>query len=333
MSLWRLASAVPLALSACGPRLPPAAPIPEEAVRHEVLTTEPFRQRLPSTPADLVIRYGAENHGSLETCGCPRRPRGALARWAGYAEAADAAAPAPSVRLHAGYWLADALDYMGQPRLDAEEMDRWAMLGLSAAGFDALNVSAHDVAGLVRVPPDPTLPLVSANISGPGIRKWVIVERGGQRVGVTGISGEAASMADTSAYPMVAPSQAAPVLAELVAQTDVVVLLAWNANEAVRGLLKAVPGIDVVIDAGFYIDSLPPVLSRGAVWTFAEYQMVRAGELRLTLDAGRVVGAVDRHIDLDDAVPDRADILSIQRRARTAIDAVQREHYGGGGAG
>lgn len=318
-----------MALAACAPRPAPLPPIEASAVRYEVWTTQPFRQRLPSTPADLVIRYGAENHGSLETCGCPRRPRGALASWVGYANAADGAAPAPSVRVHAGYWLADAVDYAGQPRPDAAEMDRWAMVGMGAAGFDALNVTAHDVAGLVAVPPNPALPLVSAHIEGPGVQRWVVVERGGQRVGITGISGPAPSMADTSAYTMHPVSSAAPVFEELAGKVDVLVLLAWNANDEVRKLIKRVPLIDVVIDAGLYTDALPAVLSGSTLWAFAEYQLVRAGELRLDLNAGRVVGAHDRHIDLDEAVPQARELARIQREARAAIDAWQAEAYGG----
>jgi 2',3'-cyclic-nucleotide 2'-phosphodiesterase (5'-nucleotidase family) len=315
--------------TACAPHAPADPTDRAPPVAREVLTTEPFKQRLPAAPADLVVRYGAENHGSLETCGCPRRPRGSLARWAGYADAADAAAPSPSVRVHAGYWLDDAVDYAGQPRLDAEEMDRWAMRGLAAARFDALNVSEHDVTGLLRVPPDPTLPLVSATISGPGVRRWVMVERGGLKIGITGISGPAPTMADTSAYDIRPAADAVPVLAELVARADVVVLLAWSANDAVRSLLTAVPGIDVVIDAGLYVDALPPVLTRGALWTFTEYQLVRAGELRLTLDGGRVSRALDRHVDLDAAVPEEPAIAAITREARRALDGAQRERYGG----
>lgn len=318
-----------LVLGGCTPRAPLLPPIDEAAVQYEVWTTQPFRQRLPSTPADLVIRYGAENHGSLETCGCPRRPRGALASWVGYADAADGAAPAPSLRVHAGYWLADAVDYAGQPRPDAEEMDRWAMVGMGAAGFDALNVTAHDVAGLVAVPPNPALPLVSAHITGPGVQRWVVVGRGGQRVGITGISGPAPSMADISAYSIGPIASATPVLEELAAQVDVLVLLSWNANEEVRRLIKKVPLIDVVIDAGLYTDAMPAVLTGHTLWAFAEYQLVRAGELRLDLEAGRVVGARDRHIDLDEAVPQARELARIQREARTAIDALQTEQYGG----
>ena len=54
-----------------------------------------------------------------------------------------------------------------------------------------------------------------------------------------------------------------------------------------------------------------------------------AGELRLDLDAGRVVGAHDRHIDLDEAVPQARELARIQREARAAIDAWQAEAYGG----
>ncbi|MSQ02582.1 MAG: hypothetical protein EXR71_11960 [Myxococcales bacterium] len=318
-----------LALSACAPHAGvPSASGP--ALTYEVRTVEPFAQRLPRASADLVIHYGGENHGSLETCGCPNRPRGSLARFVGYATAAHRAAPSPTVRVNTGYWLTDAVDYAGHVRRDAEVMDVWAMRGMAAAGFDALNVTAHDVAGLVRVPPDPSLTLVSANVTGPGIVRYVIVERGGRTIGITGITGPAASMADTSAYPIAPAESATGVLAELVGRVDVVVLMGWQANGALRFLQKAVPGIDVILDSGLYADALPPVFQQGAAWTFSEYQMVRAGELRLRLDGGRVLGGVDRHIDLDAAVPDDPVIAKIAREARLDLDRVQTELYGGG---
>ena len=90
-----------------------------------------------------------------------------------------------------------------------------------------------------------------------------------------------------------------------------------------------VEACDVVIDAGLYTDAMPAVLSGSTLWAFAEYQLVRAGELRLDLEAGRVVGAHDRHIDLDEAVPQAKELARIQREARAAIDAWQAEAYGG----
>ena len=331
---WRLATGVAAVvgvLAGCAPRaVPPAAPAAAapSGLTRELWTDQPFAQRLPRTAADLVVHYGGENHGSLEPCGCPKRPRGALAAFVGYAEAAVRAAPSPSVRVHAGYWLEDAVDYAGVPRPHVEVQDLWAMRGLAAANFDALNVTDHDVAGLVRVPADPTLPLVSAHITGPGVRRFVVVERGGLRVGITGVSGEAPSMADTSAFPRAPIDAAIPVLAELVTRTDVVILLAWKANDAVRELVDAVPGVDVVIDAGLYADAQRPVLRHDTAWTFSTWQLVRAGELRLHLDGGRVLGGVDRQVDLDDAVPVDATVARIAAEARREIDRAQRALYG-----
>lgn len=312
-----------------GPQ-PTAAALPASGVSRELFTTGPFASRLPKSPADLVIFYGGESHGSLETCGCPHRPRGSLARFASYATAAEAVVPAPSLRVNAGYVLTDGVDYAGQPIADAAVKNTWMYRGLTAARFDAINVSAHDVAGFAASPPDGALPFVSANVSGPGLARWVIVERGGRTIGITGITGESPTMADTSAWPIAPATSAAGALAELVTRAEIVVLLAWNANDAARTLVKAVPGIDVVIDAGLYSDALPPVLQRGTLWTFAEYQLVRAGELRLGLEGGTIRAALDRHIDLDDVVRDDPTVGAIAKEARTDIDRVQREVFGGG---
>lgn len=304
-----------------------AVSLPETGAVRELFTTEPFRDRLPQAPADLVIHYGGESHGSLETCGCPTRPRGSLARFAGYATAADIALPTPSIRVNTGYFLTDGVDYAGQLIGDAAVKNQWMARGAAAARFDALNVSAHDIAGFAASPPEGSLPWVSANVSGPGVAKWVIVERGGHTIGITGITGPAASMADTSAWPIAPPAAAIPTLRDLAQRVDLVVLLAWNANDAVRSLVAAVPGVDVVLDAGLYADALPPVLKNGTLWTFSEYQLVRAGELRLRVESGTVVAALDRHIDLDDAVPDDPSVGAVAADALIDIDQTQRKLF------
>lgn len=331
---WGLAAVVGCARHDPDLRPPPthapqraAISLPETGVLRELFTTEPFRERLPKAPADLVIHYGGESHGSLETCGCPNRPRGALARFAGYATAADSALPTPSVRVNTGYFLTDGVDYAGQPIRDAAVKNKWMARGAVAARFDALNVSAHDVAGFAASPPEGSLPWVSANVSGAGVARWVIVERGGKRVGITGITGPAASMSDTSAWPIAPPAAAVATLRELAERVDVLILLAWNANDAVRSLVAAVPGVDVVLDAGLYADAMPPVLRNGTLWTFSEYQLVRAGELRLRVEGGTVVSALDRHIDLDDAVPDDPAVGAVAADALVDIDRTQRELF------
>jgi 2',3'-cyclic-nucleotide 2'-phosphodiesterase (5'-nucleotidase family) len=251
-----------------------------------------------------------------------------LGRFAGWVDASQKAEPSPSLLVHAGYFFADAIDYMGQPRPDAMEMNGWMARGLDLVGFDAINVSAHDVLGLADVGEIGSLPLVSANVSGPGIKRWVVVERGGIRIGVTGVTAAAPSMAPENGYLVRPLSAALPLLAELADQVQVVVLLSWGSPEELDTLLRAAPGIDVVVEANLYPEGPPASLKRGAVRTYSTFQGVQAGELRVDFHEGEVVGALDRRVNLDDVVPARETVSALMSKAKPAIDAVQRSIYG-----
>jgi 2',3'-cyclic-nucleotide 2'-phosphodiesterase (5'-nucleotidase family) len=304
--------------------------VPDDEVRGELVTEGSLAQRLAKTPADLTIVYGSEQKASLTTCGCPNRPRGSLARLGAYAHAV--AAQSPAVVVDAGYWLEDAMGFDGQLRSDVALMDAWMAKGVASLGFDALNVSYSDVVGLaqLRASPDgmPAIPVVSANVTGPGIERWVIVERGGRRVGITGITPNGTTLGDAAGYTIGDPAAAGPVLDELAAQADVVVLLAYHAPDVARDLAKHHPGIDVVIDADQHRDFLEPARVGHAVWAFSHYETMRAGELRLSLADGAVRGALDRKIDLDPDMPDDPAIATIARQAKTAIDREQHRIYG-----
>lgn len=304
------------------------AEIIPDRVATEWATSGPLRERISHAPADLVLFHIAEQRGSLDTCGCPRRPRGSLGRFAGWVEAARGASPAPEVVLNTGYWLVDAVDYAGQTRPDAEEMNTWMAHGLDLAGFDAINVSGHDMLGLASLDPTIPLPLVSAQISGPGVAKWVVVERAGVRVGVTGVTAEVATMAAPGPYKMAPISEVAPVLRELATVADVVVLLAWNVEAELPTLLKSASGVDIVVQSGLFTEGPQGKSAYGAVWTTSVFQGVQAGELRLDLDGGEVIGALDRRVDLDDMVPPRRDVDLLMVDAKRAIDAIQRAAYG-----
>jgi 2',3'-cyclic-nucleotide 2'-phosphodiesterase (5'-nucleotidase family) len=217
---------------------------------------------------------------------------------------------------------------MGQPRRDAEEMDRWMLRGMALAEFDAINVSTQDVAGLLAVGAPAGLPLVSANLAGPGIARWRIVERGGLRIGITGVTGGVMPVANAAGLSLAPILQSEPTISEMASQVDVAVVLAWGATEEVRTLVRRVPGIDVVIDASIRDEAPEAAFLGGTLLAFSVYQGVQLGELRLEIDAGRVVGAIDRHVDLDDVAPEDPAIAALAAEAKTAIDRVQRELYG-----
>ena len=304
------------------------ATIPDRVVT-EWATSGTLRDRLSHAPADLVLFHVAEERGSLDTCGCPRRPRGSLGRFAGWVDAATSAVPAPRVVVNTGYWLVDAVDYAGQTRPDAAEMNSWMARGLDLAGFDAVNVSGHDALGLAALPENTHLPLVSANVAGPGIARWVVVERGGIKVGITGVTAPVATMGPDGGYRVATVASAAGTLRELAAAADVVVLLAWNIEADLPGLLHDAPGVDVVVPAGLYTEGPPGHTAYGSVWTGSVFQGVQAGELRMAVRAGEVTGAIDRRVDLDDAIAPRRDVDLLMGEAKRAIDAVQRAAYGG----
>lgn len=300
------------------------APPSPEAIRGEMVLEGGLSQRLSNEPADLVIVYGGEQKGSMDTCGCPKRPRGSLPRIGAYVAALERRKE-PMILLNPGYWLEDAGGFEGELRPDVEAMDRWMIKGLSLLPWGAMNLGAPDLAALTRLgAPLPALPLVSANAKGaPGSQIFTI---NGIKVGVTGISGQVPTLSDP-VYPIQDPMTAGPIIEELGKQVEVLVLLSWEATDAAKKLAERYPEIDVVIDANQYREFMAPAPIGHSVWVFSHYQTMRLGELRLKLDHGSIIGAVDRKIDMDPAMPAEDKLDTMLRQARGEIDLLQRQLY------
>lgn len=325
---------LPLGLALALDTEPPwATTIPPGAVTSELATLRELDQRTSTAPADLVLFTVGEHRGSLEPCACVKRPRGSLARFLGYVEAERNAAPAPSVVAHSGYWLTDAMDYVGQLRADVALQDQWMFRGMREVPWSAINVSAHDVAGLVALRASGidvtvgSLPLVSAHVVGPGIEPYRIVDKGGVRIGFTGLSGEAATMADLAPYVIRPVKDAAAAIAELRAKVDVLVILSWSPS----GTSVADPfrgEADIVVDARMLPETLEAAYERGTITVFPAFQGVRASELRLDIEDKKIAGALDRAVDLDSAVTQPVALASVSAEAKREIDAKKKELYG-----
>jgi 2',3'-cyclic-nucleotide 2'-phosphodiesterase (5'-nucleotidase family) len=135
------------------------------------------------------------------------------------------------------------------------------------------------------------------------------------------------TLADTSRWTVGDPAAAGPVLDELAEKADVVVLLAYKADETARALAKK-HDVDVVVDTDAHREFVDPERVGGAAHVASHYQTMRAGELRLELKNGRVKSGVDRKIDLDPDMPDDPALAKLTRQARKEIDGVQKEMYG-----
>lgn len=271
------------------------------------LTTGKLRDRLPARDdADLVVLYTAEEMGSLDTCGCAMRPRGAPARVVGYRAALRRALPGvPDVLVDAGDWLDDGADPDGSLHADAAARDAIMERAIDLGGWDAVNVAWRDAPYVAR---HPIAQSVSASLGSDAWPAWRIVQTGGLRVAITGVTGPGLAWKRPAGVAYIDPLAAlASRVPEMRAQADVVIVLAYDTGSDTQRIPAEVPGIDVLIEADGYSERSEPVVIGGTIWVRAHERTLRLGELRLRIVDGHVVGALDRQIDTDDALPeDRA---------------------------
>ncbi|MCB9744459.1 MAG: hypothetical protein H6740_17810 [Alphaproteobacteria bacterium] len=323
-------------LLACVPPPPPPQAAPTFVEGGELITSGPVDERVSDAPADLVLFYGGEHKGSLETCGCPHRPRGSVTRMQSYLDAARAAQPdTPDLLLMGGYWLEDAQAPDGGLRADAPVMNRWMLEGLAAVKVDAANLTWHDVPGWLALEERPAW-AVSANVvaakpGAPAPPTTLVLEREGLRIGVVGVTSLGSTLGEVGGLRVVdgyRPAKEA--LLALAPQVDLLVLLSYQSTDIARALVEAVPELDVVIDTGTYRSFDAPILLGETIWVRSHYQTMRLGELRLLRreDGGWALG-LDRKIDLDPEVPDAPELEALMQAARDEIEATQRELFGG----
>lgn len=261
-----------------------------------------LRRRLaPRDDADLVLFTGGEQRGRLGPCGCPRVPRGSLARVESYVEATRRRDDTPSILLNAGAFLMAGSDVV------ADVTNRAMVDGLAASGWDVLNVTPTDLAGLQRLGLRPE-GAVSANL---GVDGWppavrTFATRAGT-VAVTGVSGGDPASAD--------PVEA---VRSLEVDADVLVVLAWHVGERAEELLR-LPGVDVLVEADGFLERYPLWREGDTLWVRTHLQTRRLGELRLRVRDGQIAGALDRRIDLDDRIPDGRDSRRVADRATAEL--------------
>jgi 2',3'-cyclic-nucleotide 2'-phosphodiesterase (5'-nucleotidase family) len=294
-------------------------------LRAELITDGPIESRIaPNDDAHLIVYYVGEQQGSLAPCGCPDRPRGGLPRLASYLAAAK-----PGLMVNTGYWLDDGQGLDGSPREDATLKNQWMVKGLQAMSVDVVHVGFNDLFGLSTLPDGPPdLPLVSANLSGEGIAPYIVVEKDDQRIGITGISHPGHSTVATPGFLRADPLDAAqPIIEELHATTDVVLLLNHGASDAAKKLART-GLVDVVIETNAHRSFEPPFKVGDAFWVRSHTQGMRLGELHLGENTAGQSWAFDRKIDMDASLPDEDRLHAMDEQAKAELKALDRALFG-----
>jgi hypothetical protein len=248
-------------------------------------------ERVVRDDADVVLLYASEQRGLVGPCGCDVHPKGGLDRIGAYADAVRATG-SPTLLLNAGRWLASEHD---GGELDARSLalNTEMHTALRTTRFDALNVTLHDWPDVAR---GPRPGLVSANLRHPDVPvvRYRVVEAGELTVAITGVSRPGLPYLQPDGLEERPPLDALTALApEMEDRADLVVVA------DLVPALAAVPGVDVVVEADHYTARYGPWAESDAVWVRSWNGTSRLGELRLWVEDGRVVRALDRVVDLD----------------------------------
>jgi len=299
---------------------PPRMQLGDDGLRAELVTNGALEERL-ATPdnADWVLFYAGEQRGDLAPCGCPSRPRGGLPRSASIVNSSD-----PSMFVNAGGWLDAGQGLDGNPIPEAALKNLWMLRGLTKMRPAAVHVGFEDLVGLSSLESPPlTLPMVSANLRGPGIEPVVFAEHRGLRFAFTGVSHRGHSSIQTPDYERLPPHAAAnAVLSSLPTDVDVVILFSHGATDAAKRLAKS-GRIDAVIDTQDHRSFDAPFRVGDAIWINSHTQGLRLGEFRMGSNGG-----LDRKIDLDDTLPDDPSLRAIADEAAAEIEGLRVRLFG-----
>lgn len=288
------------------------------------VTEGSLQERLAAEPVDLVLLYGGEQRGSMDTCGCPNDPRGSLGRLEAYAGAVREQG-SPVVLLNPGNWLDDPVGSDNRLRADARIANAHMVDAVEAGRWDALNVGFRDLPYLGETGTFPR-GSVSANARGEGLVDHVLVEAGPHTVAITGVSRWAKLYLQPDDVELLDPIDAlAALVPKLRQQADVVVVLTYALGPRVKEV--AAMDVDVVVEADGLRTWNKPVVVGETVWVRNREQTQTLGELRLTLEEGEVVRAWERVVDLDADLPWPGPWKRRHRKAHKAVRAEQERLF------
>jgi hypothetical protein len=129
--------------------------------------------------ASLILLYSGEQRGGIGPCGCDASPKGGLGRLLTVVEAQQ---EEPTILLNVGAWLSSDMT-VGTLSEHAKVENQWFWEALGLVPFDVLHVTPHEIPSL-----QPHAGLVSASHRLEGVAPYVVLERGGLKVAVTGVS-------------------------------------------------------------------------------------------------------------------------------------------------
>jgi 2',3'-cyclic-nucleotide 2'-phosphodiesterase (5'-nucleotidase family) len=298
----------------------------------------------------LTLFYSADIGGNLEVCGCPIRPLGGVARRLGYINAFRQRSPEAAVLMvDAGHIFSDDVNEEETAlRADAQLMNDWIVRANEQMPLEVVNLSFRDLRYASQLlQKDAKLKtekstLISANIKAvdagrvnpaPYVIKTVTGKRLPKpvRIAFIGLSDAPpenlkAAVAHSGFVVEDVLAAAKKTLAEVKDKADLTVIVGYLKLGTANKLALQNEDLDLIIAAdgrGLVPD---PKQVNNALILYAANQTKHLGELRCYVDAQGVVDRFTaRYVELDEVIPDDAEMARVTRQARGEIDVVQRQ--------
>ncbi len=230
--------------------------------------------------------------------------------------------------------LVDAGDFAADPEPGESFFTDGLVEGMGRLGYAAAALGGRELAGgdalAGSLRSNPRLPVLAANLPEEERRRWgakplTVLEAGGIRVGLFGMTGKLKTDFRPGFRPLLepAPPEGAPPLldyAETVERTvaalreraDVVVLLAQADLGKATELLREFPGIDVLVSSMPAYFGREPIEVGPSVMVFSGEQGQRAGRLRLKVYSDGTVGVVSGElVRLGEAIEEDPEIAAL----------------------
>jgi 2',3'-cyclic-nucleotide 2'-phosphodiesterase (5'-nucleotidase family) len=276
----------------------------------------------------LILFYGGEQHGSMDTCGCGKTPRGGFPRTSRIVGLTKDRNPdTPVLLVNIGGWLDDTIGLDGSLRSDVQLANEWMMRGLQSSGWDAINIGYQDLPYLDSLTEFPEAAL-SGNLEGLGgvgtPAPFLIREFDGLKVGITAVSAAGLTFIVPKNYRFQDPVESLKAsLPRLNERADVVIVLGYGLGRQANEVAK-LEGIDVLVEGDRFHSNFGTQWVGDTLWVRSRYETQVLGELRLWLEDGAMVRGLERRISLDAQVAPDPTLQALVEEAAASLAGAQR---------
>lgn len=257
----------------------------------------PWTAAAPRKPMPLDIYFTCDTSGRIEPCGCFVGQMGGITR----VSTALKKAPPRALKLEVGDAIGGTEDFHVMQY-------RHLLRAFGQTGYNAVNLGRREAklpASILRdLAANSPVPLISANVLDaatrqPLLRPWLVVEKEGLRVGITGVVDPARLQGATAAGVEIAgiAESLRSILPDMKAKSDVLVCLAFTDESGLEALAREFYEIAIILGGDVRQPSTDMTIVNQSLIYATTNQARALAELHAVFDP-RKPGLTNTHADI-----------------------------------